>query len=403
MERKVTCIHIGARAHYLLPKSLEVKGLLDVLITDTWVRSGLTRHLLNKAPARMIKSFSSRYTTDIPSSKVKSFSLKFAWVEVYIRLKKLTGWKLILARNLYFQQSALNLFKHTSAHNAVLAISYTAHDVFELAAKRKQKKVLFQIDPGILEEKIVAELVNRYQNQFHTTWEPATPAYWTAWKKECELADNIMVNSNWSMQGLLSEGIEAEKIKVLPLPFDTQTHHQTFHREYPQQFSKERPLRCLFLGTLTLRKGIHLVLEAARLLIDYPVEFILVGQSELDMSLFNSPNVSYKGVSARAETDMYYKSSDVFLFPTLSDGFGLTQLEAFSWKLPVIASKYCGDVVTDGVDGMLLNDCDTDALVAAIKECLNNTALLKQLSANTTSKLSQFTVARFAEQLATLL
>ena len=50
----------------------------------------------------------------------------------------------------------------------------------------------------------------------------------------------------------------------------------------------------------------------------------------------------------------FYREADVFLFPTLSDGFGLTQLEAQAWRLPVIASRFCGDVVQDGVNGLLL-------------------------------------------------
>ena len=52
----------------------------------------------------------------------------------------------------------------------------------------------------------------------------------------------------------------------------------------------------------------------------------------------------------------FYKEADVFILPTLSDGFGLTQLEAQSWKLPVIASRHCGEVVRDGENGVVLEE-----------------------------------------------
>jgi glycosyltransferase involved in cell wall biosynthesis len=49
-------------------------------------------------------------------------------------------------------------------------------------------------------------------------------------------------------------------------------------------------------------------------------------------------------------TDAFYERADLFLFPTLSDGFGLTNLEAQAWSLPIVASRFCGEVVRDGVN-----------------------------------------------------
>ncbi len=54
--------------------------------------------------------------------------------------------------------------------------------------------------------------------------------------------------------------------------------------------------------------------------------------------------------------ESYYRDADVFILPTLSDGFGLTQLEAQAWKLPVIASRYCGEVVRDGFNGVVIEE-----------------------------------------------
>lgn len=63
--------------------------------------------------------------------------------------------------------------------------------------------------------------------------------------------------------------------------------------------------------------------------------------------------VRWIGSVPRSATAMYYQLADVFLFPTLSDGFGLTQLEAQAWKLPIITSKFCGEVVKDRVNGAI--------------------------------------------------
>ncbi|HTL06933.1 MAG TPA: glycosyltransferase family 4 protein, partial [Chitinophagaceae bacterium] len=220
--------------------------------------------------------------------------------------------------------------------------------------------------------------------------------------KECSLSDVIMVNSEWSRKGLIAEGIPAEKIKVVALPYQLTRAHLSFVRKYPPAFTKERPLRCLFLGTLTLRKGIHLVLEAANLLKDQPIEFILVGGSEIAEERLQQPNVHYKGLATRAATDAYYKDADVFLFPTFSDGFGLTQLEALAWQLPVIATPYCGEVITDGHDGVILQENTAAALAASLQRFINTPAALQTLSTNCLNTAKKYNTERFAQELASL-
>jgi glycosyltransferase involved in cell wall biosynthesis len=309
---------------------------------------------------------------------------------------------LIIARNNYFEDIAKNIFKKLPSTDAVLGISYTSLKVFEVAGQRNQKKILFQIDPGLKEEHIVADIVARYGEVYTTHWEPAPATYWNAWRQECAMADVIMANSAWSKDALIEEGIEERKIEVVPLPFQIEKKHYDFKKQYPLGFSNERPLRCLFLGTLTLRKGVHIVLEVAARLVNAPIEFIMVGQNELDMKLLDKLNVKYKGVASRADTDAYYQSSDVFLFPTLSDGFGLTQLEAMAWQLPVIASKHCGEVVVDQVNGLELDICDADTLEKALLTCLGHPEILKKTASNCLETVKQFSLENFADSLAKL-
>ena len=73
----------------------------------------------------------------------------------------------------------------------------------------------------------------------------------------------------------------------------------------------------------------------------------MVGPILIDIpaDLRERQNVRWVGPIARGEVAKWYREADVFMFPTHSDGFGLTQLEAQAWKLPVIASPFCGEVV----------------------------------------------------------
>jgi glycosyltransferase involved in cell wall biosynthesis len=66
--------------------------------------------------------------------------------------------------------------------------------------------------------------------------------------------------------------------------------------------------------------------------------------------------------------------------PTLSDGFGLTQLEAQSWKLPVIASRYCGEVVRDDSNGVILEEVSGRAIADALLRLLRSPETLSAMS-----------------------
>ena len=83
-------------------------------------------------------------------------------------------------------------------------------------------------------------------------------------------------------------------------------------------------------------------------------------------------------------------------FPTFSDGFGLTQLEAQAWKLPIVTTKFCGDVVEDGRNGWILPDVTASAISTTLRRCLAAPAHLQELSAQCTVR--QFDLAHIGEQ-----
>jgi glycosyltransferase involved in cell wall biosynthesis len=78
----------------------------------------------------------------------------------------------------------------------------------------------------------------------------------------------------------------------------------------------------------------------------------------------------------------YYKKPNVFLFPTLSDGFGLTQLEARAWQLPLIVSNHCGEVVTDGKDGWVLDEVTAHSIASVIHKILLSPDMLARYAAH---------------------
>jgi glycosyltransferase involved in cell wall biosynthesis len=147
-------------------------------------------------------------------------------------------------------------------------------------------------------------------------------------------------------------------------------------------------LKVLFLGQVILRKGIIPLLESSKILRDYPLEFIIVGSLGITKpSPQEYPNVKWIGSVPRSMTADYYQKADVFIFPTLSDGFGLTQLEAQAWKLPIIASRCCGEVVVDGVNGWLLDEVSGEAISNLIHSILKDITKIPYFSSSSVSSL----------------
>ncbi|MCM0594232.1 MAG: glycosyltransferase family 4 protein [Gloeotrichia echinulata DEX184] len=383
------CCQIGAREHYAIPRALHENGQLVHLITDAWVPP---QSLLNIFPFLSTAALRERFHPALTQASVQGFTISLIGFELTQRLQKRVGWKQVIARNHWFQKQAIKTLAKLAPRfinpPILFSYSYAALELFRFAKQQGWYTVLGQIDPGPVEEILVTQEYDRYP-AYRSNWEPTPPEYWQTWREECTLADAIMVNSNWSRQLLQKAGVEGSKIQVVPLVYTPPETAINFIRTYPKSFSVDRPLRVLFLGQVILRKGIAAVLEAVEQLEGYPIEFLIVGSQQIDIPpyLQTHPQIRWVGHVNRSETAEYYQMADVFLFPTLSDGFGLTQLEAQAWKLPIIASRHCGEVVVDGVNGWILEQVSGEAIAILIHSILRQPTQLPYLS-NTLGFLS---------------
>jgi glycosyltransferase involved in cell wall biosynthesis len=305
--------------------------------------------------------------------------------ELWRRARPVSGWEAIMARNHWFQREALGRLRairrdHPGERLVLFAYSYAARNLFEFAKEAGWFTVLGQIDPGRAEEKIVDSLERGTGSK--GGWRPAPDSYWEEWRAECALADCIVVNSEWSRQGLMAEGVSEEKLRVTPLVFEPAPETRGFARAYPERYTPERPLRILFLGQVCLRKGIHIVMEAADRLAGLPVEIQVAGpiQVPLTEAHRSHPVLRWTGSVPRSAVSSYYREADLFLFPTFSDGFGLTQLEAQSWKLPLMVSRFCGGVVEDGVNGWVIEHLSGEAIAGLVRHLLADPSEMRRKS-----------------------
>jgi hypothetical protein len=398
------CCQLGAREYYAIPRALQQTDQLAQLITDAWVPP---HSPFKQIPIAPLKALQERFHPDLTDASVQSFTPALLQFEVQQRLQKTASWPLMIARNTWFQKRAIQCLKRyphkTGATPPILfSYSYAAQELFQYAKAQGWTTVLGQIDPGYPEEQIVQAEQCKHPT-LAPQWQPTPPDYWQRWKEECHLADRILVNSDWSKQLLVQADIPEHKIQIVPLVYQPEPEAALFSRIYPSQFSPTRPLRVLFLGLITLRKGIAAVLEAIARLDGQPIEFWFVGPQQIDIpaAFRDYPQVHWTGKVSRSETQRHYQTADVFLFPTLSDGFGLTQLEAQAWKLPIIASKACGAVVDHQVNGLVLAEVTGTAIAESLRSLLQQPDRLAKLSDNI-GLPEKFSLVALCDQLQTL-
>jgi glycosyltransferase involved in cell wall biosynthesis len=389
--------------------------MLECLLTDAWIPPS---SLLAKTCGRESK-LRERFHNELHDEPVRAFNSSLIVFEMLASVRGLSGWTRIIARNRWFQRKVVNALTslaagasakaaaigpQTSDSPILLSYSYAALEPFRYAKAHGWKTVLAQIDPGPEEERIVAAEAARVA-QLAGDWQPAPPEYWNNWREECKLADRIVVNSEWSREGLVRGGVPAEKISIIPLAYEPETGvgrlaEPRLQRKYPDRFTFERPMRVLFLGLINLRKGVARLLEAARVLRDEPVEFWMVGPVEIAnaRTITDVGRVKSFGPATRKQAAEFYRDADLFILPTLSDGFAITQLEAQAHGLPVIASKNCGKVVENGVNGIILDEPSAACIAHAVRDCIASPDRLEKL-ASASRVRDEFKIERLGQRL----
>ncbi len=209
------------------------------------------------------------------------------------------------------------------------------------------------------------------------------------------------VNSDWSREALLAEGIPEEKIAVVPLAYTPPPETHGRHRTHPAAFSRQRPLRVLFLGQAIARKGIHDLIAAAELMEADPIAFDVIG-GHGPLSRRPPGNLTFHGPVPRGEVSRWYEKADLFVLPSHSDGFALTQLEAMAHGLPVVATPRCGAVVEEGRTGWVVQPGNPRQLADVLREAISTPSLLPQMSALAVARAGDFSTASLGQRLVQL-
>jgi glycogen(starch) synthase len=185
---------------------------------------------------------------------------------------------------------------------------------------------------------------------------------------------------------LLAQGVGEDRVRVIPPGVNASLFAGTHEDPFP---GITWP-RVLFVGRLAPQKGVHTLVAAVCLLEDPNAQILLVGDGPERPSLEREVRrlglegrVHLLGFVPHDRLPAVLTHADLLVLPSLYEELGTVLLEAMWAGLPVVASKTGGipDVVTDGVNGLLVPPSDAEALARAIDRALTNTHLARRLGA----------------------
>ncbi|HEX8678763.1 MAG TPA: glycosyltransferase family 4 protein, partial [Chthoniobacterales bacterium] len=178
--------------------------------------------------------------------------------------------------------------------------------------------------------------------------------------QEYELADLLVVLSERAADTFRVQGFTEDKLYYLPRGVDVERFRPG---ERPPVF------RAVFSGALIERKGIHHLLEAWHRLQLKDAELWLVGsvhdEAKAHLKKFWRDNIRVVGFAKDPEN--YLKQCSVHVFPSTCEGSAKVTYEAAACGLPQITTREAGDVVVDGVEGIIIPPGNVDRLAEAIR------------------------------------
>jgi glycosyltransferase involved in cell wall biosynthesis len=369
---QVLLVHPGTQYAPHLARELSSRGMLHRFWTGfALTEQGWGARLLKLYPANISRRFGKRMM-EISSSKLRTLPL-LDW-QARKAARSVGEETAFFERNRRFQEAIPD--REILAANVVIGFDTSAWLLGRRAKAMKRRFILDQsIGHPAAKERIFESLRQRFP-EWSTSAPKKSAEIVAVEREEHALADVIVVPSDFVKQTLVAEGVDESKIRIIPFGTDLTLFH-------PPEKRGGKTVVFLFVGGLTARKGLPVLLEAWRKLALPDAELWLAGSGSLPMSESASlpPTVKMLGPQGRQEVASLMRQADVFVFPSFFEGLAQVQIEAQATGVPLIATHEAGaaDLIQEGTTGFLIRAGDMEALAVRIQRLAQDASLRQQM------------------------
>jgi alpha-maltose-1-phosphate synthase len=245
----------------------------------------------------------------------------------------------------------------------------------------RSRGVKYICDRGSAHIRVQDELLREEYDRQGIRFPGINPKVIAREEAEYVLADIITIPSTFALNSFLARGISREKLRLTPYGVDLSLFH-------PTTVPSTEEFRVLFVGAISVQKGVRYLLEAFEKLNHPRKRLTLVGRTEPALEpwvqqLKQRPDVMVTGHVPQPRLKEYMSASHVMVLPSIQEGLALVQAQAMACGCPVISSQNTGgsDLFTDGLEGFITPIRDSGAIAYRLQLLADDPDLRARMSA----------------------
>ena len=389
---KAVVTHAGRRDAYQLALALDEGELLDSLVTDFYWNPAAYSLLKSALPIRVLPE---RICVGLDPHRVR-----LSWSALLAEARAKLGGPDDSHQAKDFALGTAARRRAIETQSALFSYSYYARAAFRRGDAELPYRFLFQLHPHPLSVRaLLTEEMER------TPWARASllmetemslsPDAFQEMAEEANLANGWAAASRYTAQTLADHGIPADKIHVVPYGVDLK--HFAPRSQPP---AEDTPFTIIYVGSLIQRKGLSYLLDAVRALKSKNIRLLLRGRGAVDRDLlkhYSDIDFDLKLGLPLPELVQDIQRADVFVLPSLTEGFAQVILEAMACGVPVIttANTCAPDVMAEGEHGFILPIRDSQAIKEKIVWGLENRSALAEMGRKAADQAGRFTLEKF--------
>lgn len=284
--------------------------------------------------------------------------------------------------------------------SAVYAYEDGAKNTFEIA-KNKNIRCFYDLPIGYWKS---ARILMQNEIEKRPDWSETMmgfndSAYKTGLKdQELEMADRIFVASSFTAETLKEFKGNLNPVSIIPYGFPAVAN--------PKKYDdlKERPLKLLFVGGLSQRKGLADIFDSVSEF-GTRVELTIIGRPPgNEVKALKNGLDKHKWIPSLPHSEIlkYMYDSDVLLFPSLFEGFGLVITESMSQGTPVITTNRTAgpDFITHNENGWIIDAGNPHSISAMLQEIIENPELVEKNGTQARMKAMDRPWVKYGQELA---
>jgi glycosyltransferase involved in cell wall biosynthesis len=329
----------------------------------------------------------------IPKEKVASILIK----EILFRgWQKLPGFLKSIYNPQYFISDLFDKSASYCLEDADLFVGWSSYSLHTLR-KAKKMGMVAVIDHGSSHIKYQDKILKEEYEKFGVKVELAHPKIIEKEMKEYEEADYVAIPSMFVKRTFLEYGFPENKLIHVPYGVELS--------QFKQIPKSDNIFRVIFVSGMSLRKGVHYLLQAFSELNLPNSELLLIGSINDEIKPFfkkYEDRFKWLGHIPQNELYKYYSQGSVFVLNSIEDGFGMVIIQAMACGLPVIATTNTGgeDIIRDGKDGFVIPIRDVEKLKEKLLYLYENPEICKQMGQSAKARASSgFTWDDYGEKI----